>query len=272
MKTIFPENKNIDHPERSILTLYAGTDRFSFSIYDPEEAGSYFYGKPTDENHADAFSVFKEAFFEQAFFSLPFRKIWIMYRTPTFAFVPNEIYKDNDKEDFMQLLFTENEGITLNHIISYTRISVLYQIPEDIHRFMIRSFVNPEFIHYSAPVIAYFLEEVKKADFRRMIVILQEKGLDIFCFSGNTFLLGNYFPCKGLSDALYYILFTWKQLQFNQLNDYLHITGNVAFKDELLNKLAPYLQQIRQLAVSPAVHFEGVNTETIPFELAVLSL
>ena len=272
MKSLFPEDINIDCPERLILTIYAGLEQFSFSIYDPEKAGSYFYGKLTDENDTDAFSAFKEIFFEQTFFSLPFRKVWIMYRTPVFTFVPNIIYKDNDKDDFMQFLFTESGGMTLNHIISCTRISVLYQMPEVVHQFMIRSFANPEFIHYSAPVIAYFLEEVKKANFRRMVVDLHEKGLDVFCFSKDTFLLGNYFPCKGLSDALYYILFTWKQLQFNQLNDYLHIAGDVAYKDELIEKLSSYLQQIRRLAVSPAIHFEGVNTDCIPFELAALSL
>jgi len=116
------------------------------------------------------------------------------------------------------------------------------------------------------------LEEVKNINNRHIVVNLQEKGIDIFCFSEKTFLFGNYFQCNGLSEALYYILFTWKQLQFNQLDDYLHIVGDAIFKEELIENLALYIQQIYPLTIPPANHLEGVETDRIPFELAAISL
>jgi len=271
MQKIFPEDRNIANPNSSVLTIYTGQEHFSFSVYDPDETGSYFYKEITAENQTDAFSAFKEAFFDNDFFSLPFGKVWIMHRTPVFTFIPNTIYKDKTREDFLNFLFSEQQGIVLNHIVSYTGISVVYQMPEMIHDFFIRSFTNPEFIHYSAPVIAYFLDKVKKVSFRRMVVILQEKGLDIFCFSERTFLMGNYFPCNNVSEALYYILFTWKQLQFNQLDDYLHIAGFGSYREELVAQLTPYLLNIHSLSVFPEIHFEGVDTGKIPFELTALS-
>jgi len=271
MQINFPEDRNIEHPDRSILAIYTGTEHFSLSVYNPEESGSYFYKELPIENQADAFSAFKEIFFNNDFFSLPFGKVWIMHRTPVFTFIPNSIYKDKTQEDFMDFLFSERQGIIMNHIVSYTGISVIWQTPETIHNFFIRSFTNPEFIHYSAPVIAYFSDKVKKVNFSRMVVILQEKGLDIFCFSERNFLMGNYFPCNNISDALYYILFTWKQLQFNQLYDYLHITGNASFREELITQLTPYLRNIYNLSVFPEIHFEGVDTGKIPFELAAIS-
>jgi len=265
-------DKNIERPEQSILTIYTGSEQFSFSIYDPEKAGSYFYEELTTENQTDAFAVFKDAFFEQSFFSLPFRKVRILNRTPMFAFIPGSIHKDNYQDDFMNFLFSDTHGISLSNSVSSTGITVLYQLPEAIHRFMLRSFEKPEFVHYSAPVITYFLEKIKKTNVRRMAVNLQKKGLDIFCFSEKTFLLGNYFPCNSLTDAVYYILFTWKQLQLNQSDDYLHITGNTILKEELIARLSLYLQHIYCLSVSPKIYFEGVNTDCIPFELAALSL
>jgi len=271
MQTIFPEDRNIAYPDRSILTIYTGQEHFSFSVYDPKEAGSYFYIELTAENQTDAFSAFNETFFDNDFFSLPFGKVWIMHRTPVFTYIPNSIYKDKTREDFLDFLFSERQGITLNHIVSYTGISVIWQMPAAIHNFFVRSFTNPEFIHYSAPIIAYFSDKVKKVGFRRMVVNLQEKGLDIFCFSERNFLMGNYFPCNNISDALYYILFTWKQLQFNQLEDYLHITGNASFREELIAQLTPYLRNIYNLSVFPEIHFEGVETGKIPFELTALS-
>lgn len=272
MKTTFSENRIIDHPRRTILTIYTGPERFYFSLYDPEEAGSYFYKEFANENKTDPFSVFKETFFDTAFLSLPFRKVWIMNRTPGFAFVPHSFYKDEYKDDFMRFLFSEQKGIILTDSISHTGIKVVYQLPEEVYQFMLRSFPQSEFIHYSTPVITYFIKNGKRFDASQMVVNFQEKGVDIFCFSGKTFLLGNYFPCNGLSDMLYYILFTWKQLQLDQLNDYLHIAGNFVIKGELINKLTPYFRNIYSLSDFSKIYFEGIETEKIPFELAALSL
>ena len=272
MRTILPEDRNIKHPDRSILTIYTGPEHFSFSLYDPEETGSYFYKELIGENRSDAFSVFKEVFFKHDFFSLPFRKVWIMNHATNFTFVPGSIYRDKYQEDFMHFLFSDQQGIILNRSLSSAGLTILHQLPETVYRFMLRSFTQPEFIHYSAPLITYFLKTIKKANAWQMIVNLQEKGLDIFCFSRETFLLGNYFPCKGLSEALYYILFTWKQLQMDQLDDCLYIIGEAVFKEELIGKLALYVQQIQFPAIPPEIYFKGVETDRIPFELAALSL
>ena len=272
MKTIFPEELNIKNPNRSILTIYTGEEHFSLSLYNPEEQGSFLYKELSDEDQTDAFAVFKEVFFDNPFFSLPFRKVWIMNRTPNFLFIPDAINKEKTQDDFLHFLFPERQGTTLNHSISHTGINVLYQLPEAIHHFMLRSFAAPEFIHYSTPLITYFLKKSRNSNVRQMIVNLRKKGLDIFCFSEGTFILGNYFPCKSLSDMVYFILFTWKQLQWDQLNDRLLISGNTGFKDELTEKLAFYIQEVHPLTIPSENHFEGIDTNQIPFELATLSL
>jgi len=272
MNTLLRDDIVITNPERLILTIYTGQEHFSFSLFDPDETCSFLYEELTGDNQEGAFSVFKEAFFNNNFFSLPFQEVWIMNRTPFFTFIPNSIFKEKHREDFMQFLLSDQQGITLHNKISDAGFNILYQLPEDIYNFMLRSFSEPNFIHYSVPLIKYFLEKVKNINNRRMVVNLLEKGLDIFCFSGKTFLLGNYFPCNGLSEVLYYILFIWKQLQFNQLNDYLYITGDLIFREELVDNLGLYIQQIFHMTIPPTNHFVGVETQGIPFELAALSL
>ena len=272
MKTIFQEELNIKDPERAILTIYSAPKHFSLSLYDPEEQGSFLCREISGEDQIDAFAAFKELFFNNPFLSLPFQKVWIMNRTPNFTFVPDSFYKDEYKEDFSQFLFSDQQGITLTDSVPSVGINVLYQLPENVYRFMLRSFAKPEFIHFSTPLISYFIKNSKNVDPRQMVVNLQEDGLDIFCFSKETFLIGNYFPCKHLQDALYYILFTWKQLKLNQLDDYLHITGNNALKEELIDKLALYFQQILFPDITTEIYFEGIETDRIPFELAALSV
>ena len=272
MKIILPRDRNIEHPERLILTIYTGPEHFSFSVFDPEKNGSYFYKELTGKNRSHVFSDFKNVSFDHAFFSSPFRKVLIMNRTPNFAFVPASIYKDEYKEDYIQFLFSDHPGVTLTGSVSSAGIKVLYQLPEDVYRQMLGSFSEPVFVHYSTPMIKYFLNLSKNDMNRQMVVNLQKGGLDIFCFSKESFLLGNYFTCKDLSEALYYILFTWKQLQMNQLDDFLQITGEAAFREELIDKLTLYIQHILFPEIAPENHFEDVETGRIPFELAALSV
>jgi len=270
MKTFFLDGKSY-FAEQSILTIYFGQEHFSFSVYEPQKTGSFYFKELFFDVQRDVFSVFKEKFFENDLFSFPFRKVIILYRTPVFTFVPNKIYNDIYKEDFMQFMFSEKEGLTLTHSISSSGIQVLYKIPENIHSFILRSFVKPEIIHYSTPFITFFTEKIEKTDDCRMIVNMKEKGIDIFCFSKETLLLGNYFPCKSIQEMVYFILFTWKQLQLSQLNDSLNVAGNSDLKYELIDLVSPYIQNIYNLSVFTEKHFDGIDTEIIPFELATLS-
>lgn len=270
MKTFFHEYKGINQPDRLILTIYLSIEQISISLYDPDKNGSYCYKDLTTEDHIDIFSAFKEQFFDNAFISLPFRKVLIMYRSPFFTYVPTSMYSDSLQKDFMKFLFPDQQGKILSHPVASSDIMVLYQMPETVYDFFIRSFAKPDFIHYSAPMISFFLEKLKD-DASRMIVNIQETGLDIFCFSKDNFLMGNYFPCKTPSEMAYFILFTWRQLQFNQMNDSLHISGNANLKVEIIDLISTYINKIYYLPVFPEIHFEGVETGNIPFELTALS-
>ena len=272
MSMNFPDETIIGNPAQSTLIIYTGSGYFSYSVFDKSRKGSFFYGELPNESRIDAFSVFKKAYFNNNFFSLPFKKVLFLYRTPVFTFFPNAIYEEKYKEDLFKFHFPENNGIALNHNVLNTGVNVLYQMPDDICRFILKSFAEPEFFHHSEPLITYFSEKAKTANNNRMIVNVEEYGMDILCFSRGTFLLGNYFQCDGLSEALYYILFIWKQLQFNQINDSLLFTGNATFKEELISRLAFYIEQINHLYYPYANHFEGINPGLIPFELAALSV
>jgi len=272
MNANYSEDRNIDNPERMILMIYNDPRKISYSLYDPKRSVFSLFKELSPKNQSDSLSAFKEAFSDSDFFSLPFRKIWIMNRTPAFTFIPKSIYKDKYKEDFIRFLFSDHRGITMDHSISSAGITVLYQMPNEAYEFMTRSFDEPSLIHYSAPMITYFFMQSKKINNRQMVVNLQDNGVDIFCFSKKTFLFGNYFSCNNLHDAFYYIIFTWKQLQLNQLDDLLLVAGNAVYKEELIERLTPYLQQIQQLTISPDICSDGIDINQIPFELAALSL
>ncbi|MDR3341075.1 MAG: DUF3822 family protein [Candidatus Symbiothrix sp.] len=272
MKINLPESIDLRHPEQYIFTIYFRPEWFSFSLYNPVEDDSFFYREIEKGKYADAFSHFKELIFENDFFTFSFKKIQVMNHTAVFTYIPSLIFEEKYKQNFVKFLFSESVGKTLHHTLSTAGITILHQMPEEIYNFFHRTFVNPEIIHHSAPLIAYFQGKSKRTNAKQMIVNRNKRGMDILCFANGTFLLGNHFKYDNLPDAVYYILFVWKQLKFNQLNDILYLAGDPVSKKELQEKTSLYIHNILPVNILPEAHFDPIDMRNIPFELAALPL
>ena len=253
MKIDIPDNINLKIPGRYILTIYVHPEEFSFSFHCPKDPSSYFFYKIESTEHTDAFSAFKDLFFENEIFTYSFQKTCVLVFSPLFTFIPNKIYSNENKEDFINFIFSEKEEKFLDYSVSSLKMKVLYPFSKEVHDFFIRSFNKPEFIHYSAPIITYFYSTKKKQKNRRMIINVHEKGIDIFCFSKKSLLHGNHFLCEKLEDAVYYILYTWKQLKMNQFTDSLFVTGEYNQNDELIKNLGLYIKYVHTEPI-PAKH------------------
>ena len=141
---------------------------------------------------------------------------------------------------------------------------------EDIYNFLHRSFVNGQIIHYTSPVIEFLhLNKSHSFQTRCMVVNKQPGGIDIFCFAENRLLLANYFQCPSPDDAVYYILFIWKQLKFDQLRDFLYITNHAT---SLLGVLEKYIRYVAPLDIPKEYFLKKENMYNIPFEIASLAL
>ena len=272
MKIDIPDNINLHVPERYILTVYVHPEKFSFSLHCPDDPASYFFYKINSSGPTDAFYVFTDLFFENDFFTYPFQRTYVLVFSSLFTYVPSAIYSDKYKEDFIKFIFSEKEEKILDNPVSSLKLRVLYPVSGTIYDFFIRSFNNPEFIHHATPLIAHFYYPDTKHEKQRMIVNAHKKGIDIFCFSGKLFILGNHFPCEKFQDAVYYILYTWKQLKLNRLTDSLYVTGEHSQNEELIKNLRLYIQHVHPKPLPDEYQFEVIGKENIPFELAISSL
>ena len=56
--------------------------------------------------------------------------------------------------------------------------------------------------------------------------------------------MANSFECMQTEDRIYYLLYVWKQLEFNQERDELHLTGTLSDKETLMNELKKFILQV----------------------------
>ena len=87
-----------------------------------------------------------------------------------------------------------------------------------------------------------------------MYASVRKDGIDIYCFERGHLLLANSFECTHTEDRIYYLLYVWKQLEFNQERDELHLTGILPEKDVLMNELKKFILQV--FIMNPATNID----------------
>ena len=273
MKIELPEQLDLSNLKNNILSFEIFDKFYSFSLYNPIEDGSFFYHEIERETHGDAFSSFKSFFYDNEFLSESFRQVFVVNNTSTFTFIPENISDEKDKEEFLKFNFFDNTDKILVQKINKPELSILHGINEDVFEFFNRTFSDLKFIHHLSPTLFYFVEKCRMGNNTKLVVNLQNAGLDILCFTpSGDFVFANHLKYNHLNDALYYIFFLWKQFNLNQLKDFIYIVGNSVQKPELIKQVQKYVHNVFPINLTPKEHFSGINLQNIPFELLSLTL
>ena len=100
---------------------------------------------------------------------------------------------------------------------------------------------------------------------RKLYAYLHDSRIDIFSFQQRRFRFANSFDATHSHDALYYLLFTWKQLGLSNEDDELHLVGKSEHMEWLTTKLKSYLRRVytlnpvADLNRAPASMIEGME-------------
>ena len=247
-----PEKFDLASTEKYILVLEISDEMYSFSMYDPAEEGSVFYHEIEKESKEDAFSAFENFYYENEFLSSSYRKIFIVNDTANFTFVPANIFDEKKKDEFFQFNFSENEDKVLAQNLKRPEITILHGIPEKVFDFFNRTFIDADFVHHLSPLLSYFAERTRVGNTHRLVVNMQNKGLDVVYFApSGEFVFANHFKYNHLNDAVYYIFFIWKQFNLNQLKDFVYVAGNSSQKSELIKQIQKYVQNVFPFELPP---------------------
>jgi hypothetical protein len=242
MKLSIPENIEFAEPKSLYLAVYAHPDGYSLKASASE--GEEFSCKlPAGR---DAFEDFKNLFFDNEFLARPFGKVDVICFSSRFTLIPSALFDEKYMANYTNFLFRPEKEIFLHNAVPQAKMEIVFSASDEVCNFFNRSMAKARFIHHSSPLIERFLAESKNLSNRLMAVNFHEKGIDILCFNKGVLLLCNHFPCRKVQDTLYYILFAWKQLKFDQLSDTLHIIGNLDSRPKMAEHLEVYFQNITQ--------------------------
>lgn len=268
------ENIDFSKSEQYTLSIRLSTEGFSFSIFNPINDKSVSYISKEIEQSLSLAANVKVAIKELDFLHHPYKRINILLASKRFTLIPMEYFDD----DLAEAMFYHNHSKLDNELVLYntlkkTNIAVAFSIDKSAYQQLSEKFPNAYFYSQATPLCEFFAAKSKFGNSQKMYAYIKNDTLDIFCFDRGRMLFANAFTCKQTQDRVYYLLYVWKQLNFNQERDELHLTGTLEEKEMLTKELKRFLQQL--FIINPSSEFNLISQtgiEDVPFDMQTLSL
>lgn len=259
--------------QQARLTIRVSRNTLSFSVVDREAEHQLIYEPYTVKSGVSMAANLRQAFKESTLLQRGYQKVRVYLDSPILL-VPIEEFHEEDIDVLYQHAFnSHNSDAILYRVQPELNAVAVFPINKDLKMVIEDNFKDVRFTPIMQPMWHYLHHRSFTGIHRKLYVYFHDKKLDVFGFEKNRFKFFNSFNAEHAKDALYFILYVWKQLGFNQMQDELHVSGDVPDKDWFLYNTKLYIK--KTFLLNPAAEFNRAPITEIkgmPFDLITLYL
>lgn len=186
--------------------------------------------------------------------------------------VPVEQFLEAEEEMLFGHSFPDSTQLAVTHnVIPSLNAVAVFGINKDLQLVINDRFDDVQWIYAASPVWNYLHQRSFTGHRSKLYAYFYDKQVSIFSFQQNRFKFCNVFEASQGHDALYFVLYVWKQLNLQPEHDELHVVGDIPEKEWLLGELRQYLQNA--YVINPSAEFNRAPATQIagmPFDLMTL--
>ncbi len=255
------------------LTIRITNNTLSFSVVDRESERQLIYEPYMVKGGVSMAANLRQAFSESNLLNRGYQKVRVFIGTPILV-VPLEEFHEEDIETLYQHAFTgHHSDAILYRVQPSLNMVAVFCINKDLKMVIEDNFSDVRFTPIMQPMWSHLHQRSLTGIRGKLYGYFHEKKLDIFCFGKNRLKFYNSFDAAHAKDALYFLLYVWKQLGLNQQQDELHLLGAIPDKDWLLYNAKLYVK--KTFVINPSAEFNRspiTEIKDIPFDLITLCL
>jgi len=186
--------------------------------------------------------------------------------------VPVELFEELHMEELHNHAFPRNEqdAIYYNVLPDLNAVAV-FSMNKDLRLVLDDHFRDVRLISAIQPIWRYLHHRSFTGNRPKLYAYFHERRLELFAFRKNRFRFCNSFDASRTKDALFFILYVWKQLQLDAEFDELHLVGDIPDEDTMLQELGNFLQKV--YVINPLADFGRhpvLDISGVPYDLQVL--
>lgn len=248
------ETIDFSKSEQYTLSIRLSADGFSFSVFNPLGEGELSFFDRKVEESLSLTANLKQTFREIEWLKHPYRRVNILMADKRFTLVPLEFFEDEQTETlFIITTRSGKRNCAIQHSAKNNAV-VLFSMDKSARSFLCEQYPDVRFYSQASSFIEHFSSKSRLGNSRKMYVHLRKDAADLYCYDRNHLLLANSFECKQTADRIYYLLYIWKQLGFEQERDEMHLTGELSDKEALLSELRKFIRQV--FIMNPATNLD----------------
>jgi hypothetical protein len=271
MKIQFPECITAENSEKYNLTIRLWAGGFAFSGFIPDEEGSFFYETASLDLNISYIDSLKNIFFENECMKYMYKSLNVMCVTDKYTIVPGDVYLEKGKEELLSFCTSPTENCKIiSQGIENKNYIILFELDSEVYEFLVRSFVNVNFAHFLSPMLKVWQENNLETFPKHIYVNVQKGIIDIVCFEHGDLIFSNSFRCEKDNDLLYFVIYVFKQLGFNQLEDNLFFCGETFVCNSVIDVLKTYFEHITLLSKKMKKYKIPVDQD-IPYDIIKLT-
>ena len=245
-KDMTQTNDTHTEDEHKLLSIRIGTDGFSFAIVMADD------GEHTDMRHhaiddtlpltANIKQLFAQ---EEALRQGGFSRTDIVLESKRFCLLPTEFF---ERDEACRVFYhnypkQENECV-LHNTLPHTGITVPFGIDKTARDCLLGLCHRVKFYSQASLHIAHMAALKRPAGTRALYACPRRYSMEVYAYGPEGLLLANSFDCNSTADRLYYLLYVWKQLGFDQEKDELHLCGQAAGQEQLSDELQRFVAHV----------------------------
>ena len=236
---------DLTQSKQYILSIRLSADGFSFAVCNPAEGKLITSAEADIDPSLPLTPNLKNSFREVEFLGLPYKQVYIIMTGKRFTTVPLEMFDEGQADTLFYYNHPQQENeIILTNRLKHSNIAVLFSMDKSAYDFLHGQYPEAKFYSQATLLLGQFAPKGQEESHRKMYATLRADAIDLICFDRNKLLLNNSLPCTETADRIYYLLYTWKQLEFDQEHDELYLAGHIPDKEKLAEELRRFVRHV----------------------------
>ena len=238
------------------ITIRIGRNNLSFTMLDATNTEQPIVYTPYVVKAGITMAVnLRQAFKSDIMIEADVNRADVLLDTPQML-VPIEQFEEDDIKTLFDHAFPagQEQRIVRYNVLPNLKSVCLFAINKDLNNVINDQFDYVQHIQAMTPVWHHLHQRSFTGHRNKLYGYFHGKRLDLFSFQQNRFKYCNSFEVSHAYDALYFLLYVWKQLHLEAEHDELHIVGDIPEQAWLVEELKRYLRN----AKAPVI-YEGTR-------------
>ncbi|MDR0393933.1 MAG: DUF3822 family protein [Tannerella sp.] len=265
-----PNTLNVNNSEKYNVSIRLWPDGLSFSGYDPSEKDSFFTETISLDPNVPLVQALKDVFFENVCLSYVYNTLHVISLSGKYTLVPDSVFSEKEKDLLYSYCFQVDGKLkVLAQPLTGFYSFLLYGIEKEAYEFMVRSLVNPQFIHFLSPMLSDWRKKSMDCYPRQIYAVVHDGIVDIVCFRQGELLLINSFGYETENDIIYFIMYVCKQLPVSQLEDSVFFCGDKVVCGNIIPVIKKYIERVDFVAPKIRSYRVAVDLD-LPIDIVTL--